>query len=102
MYLFWDTSLYGYLTMMGGYKVKAHWSLKKAYNYFVECSQNLLTKWALWNKEKDARKWVDVLVFLFFIDVTSLLGFQAQGQTKRCLLSFRLYLRQGLNGQNQT
>uniref|UniRef100_A0A915J441 Uncharacterized protein n=1 Tax=Romanomermis culicivorax TaxID=13658 RepID=A0A915J441_ROMCU len=51
----------GYLRMTRGYRPKEQWSLKMAYNYFVDCLKDLLTKWASWIKNQEARKWADEL-----------------------------------------
>uniref|UniRef100_A0A915JTD9 Uncharacterized protein n=1 Tax=Romanomermis culicivorax TaxID=13658 RepID=A0A915JTD9_ROMCU len=46
----------GYLTTTRGYRPKEQWSLETAYNYFVNCLKDLLTKWTSWNKNQEARR----------------------------------------------
>uniref|UniRef100_A0A915HG10 Uncharacterized protein n=1 Tax=Romanomermis culicivorax TaxID=13658 RepID=A0A915HG10_ROMCU len=50
----------GYLTTRG-YRPKEQWSLETAYNYFIHCLKDPLTKWASWSKNQDARKEADEL-----------------------------------------
>uniref|UniRef100_A0A915IYQ4 Uncharacterized protein n=1 Tax=Romanomermis culicivorax TaxID=13658 RepID=A0A915IYQ4_ROMCU len=48
--------------MMPGYSVEEQWTLEKAYNYFVQCLRDLLTKWALGSRNQEAGKGADELV----------------------------------------